>query len=412
MKENNVTRRNFVKALGVVGVGSVMSAGSALAQPNTTAPAAPATPATPVKPENVPTRTFGRTGVKVSMLSLGGIFDTMSNQLVLKQAMDWGVTYWDTAASYSNGNSEKGMGAFLEKNPSARKDMFIVTKSHGGGLEGLTAALNTSLERLKTDYVDMYFMHGLDNTSELNDAAKAWAEKAKADKKIRFFGFSTHSNMESCLQGAAKLGWIDGIMLKYDFRLMQTDAMKAAVEAASKAGSGLTAMKTQSRSPVSTENEAELKMGGHFIQRGFTQQQAKLKALWENPAIASICSQMGSLTVLQSNIAAALDKTKLTAADHAVMRQYAADTCSGFCAGCTQLCENAPGHQVPIGDVMRALMYHRNYGDHELARTVFHQLPEAARRGLTRFNYAAAEQACPNGLPIAKWMREAGELFA
>lgn len=409
MKENNVSRRNFVKALGVVGMGSVMGAGTALAQTNVPEPAIPATP---VKPEKVSTRPFGRTGVKVSMLSLGGIFDTLSNQLVLKQALDWGVNYWDTAEGYGGGKSEQGMGAFLEKNPQARRDMFLVTKSHGGGPEGLTTALNQSLERLKTDYIDLYFLHGLNNASGLNDATKAWAEKAKADKKIRFFGFSTHSNMESCLQGAAKLGWVDGIMLKYDFRLMQTDAMKAAVEAATKAGIGLTAMKTQSRSPVSTETEADLKMGGHFIQRGFTQQQAKLKAIWENPQIASICSAMPNLTILQANIAAALDKNKLAAADHAVLQQYAADTCAGYCAGCTQFCEAALCHQVPVGDVMRALMYHRNYGDHELARTVFHQLPETARRGLASFNYAAAEQACPHGLPIAQWMREAGELFA
>jgi hypothetical protein len=148
------------------------------------------------------------------------------------------------------------------------------------------------------------------------------------------------------------------------------------------------------------------------MQRGFTQHQAKLKAIWENPQISAICSQMPNTTILQANIAAALDKTKLTAADHAVLREYVAATRSRHCAGCTQLCEDALCHQVPVGDVMRALMYHRNYGDHELARTVFHQLPETARRGLAGFNYAAAEQACPHGLPIAQWMREAGELFA
>ena len=192
---------------------------------------------------------------------------------------------------------------------------------------------------------------------------KAWVEKAKADKKIRFFGFSTHSNMENCLQEAAKLGWIDGIMLKYDFRLMHTDAMKSAMDAATKAGIGLTAMKTQSKGPIGTETEADLKLGGHFIQRGFTQQQAKLKAVWENPQIATICSQMPNLTILQANIAAALDKTSLTAADHAALREYAAATQSRHCAGCTQFCEAAPGHQAPVGDVMRALMYHRSYGD-------------------------------------------------
>jgi predicted aldo/keto reductase-like oxidoreductase len=405
MKENNVSRRDFVKAIGVVGVGSMVGAGQALAQSNAPATTEPA----PVKPVKIPTRTFGRTGVQVSMLALGGIFDIESNQLVLKQALDWGVNYLDTAAGYNGGKSEGGIGMYLEKNPQARKDVFLVTKYDGGER---TEALNQSMERLKTDYIDMYCLHGLGNTNSLDDDLKAWVEKAKADKKIRFFGFSTHSNMENCLQGAAKLGWVDGIMLKYDFRVMQTDAMKAAVDAATKAGIGLTAMKTQSKSPVATETEADLKMGGHFIQRGFTQQQAKLKAIWENPQIATICSQMPNLTVLQSNIAAALDKTSLTAADHAALREYAEATRSRHCAGCAQFCETAPGHQAPVGDVMRALMYHRNYGDQELARTVFRQLPEAARQGLAGFNYAAAERACPHGLPIAQLMREAGELFA
>jgi predicted aldo/keto reductase-like oxidoreductase len=245
----------------------------------------------------------------------------------------------------------------------------------------------------------------------LTDDLKAWVEKAKADKKIRFFGFSTHANMENCLQEAAKLGWIDGIMLTYNCRVMQTDAMKSAMDAATKAGIGLTAMKSQSGGPLGT-TEADLKLGGHFVQRGFTQQQAKLKAVWDNPQIATICSQMPNLTILQSNIAAALDKTSLTAADHAALREYAAATRPGYCAGCTRLCEAALDHQAPVGKVMRALMYHRSYGDQELARRVFGQLPETARRGLAGFDYAAAERACPHGLPIAQLMREAGELFA
>ena len=404
MNKNNVSRRDFVKALGVMGVGSAVGAGQALAQTNAPAAAAPAAPAAPAK---VPTRLFGKTGVQVSMLGLGGIFDTISNQLVLKQAVDWGVTYWDTAESYGNGNSEKGMGTFLEKNPHVRKDLFLVTKSHGGNM---TDSLNKSLERLKTDYVDAYFIHGA--TDGFSAETKAWAEKMKAAKKIRFFGFSTHSNMEQNLQDAAKAGWIDCIMLKYDFRSMQTDAMKAAMDAATKAGIGLTAMKTQGSGQIPTATEADLKLGGHFIQRGFSQFQAKLKVLWENPQIACVCSQMGSVTVLQSNIAAALDKTKLTAADHSALREYAAATQSRHCAGCTDLCESALDCQVPVGDVMRCLMYHRSYGDQELARTVFGQLPDTARRGLAGFNYAAAEKACPHRLPIGQLMREAGELFA
>ena len=73
MNENNVSRRDFVKTLGVVGVGSVVGAGQALAQSN--APTATVAVPASIKPVKIPTRKFGRTGVPVSMLSLCGIFD-------------------------------------------------------------------------------------------------------------------------------------------------------------------------------------------------------------------------------------------------------------------------------------------------------------------------------------------------
>jgi hypothetical protein len=218
MKENNVSRRDFVKTLGVVGVGSMVGVGQALAQSN--APSATAAPV-PVKPVKIPTRPFGRTKVPVAILGPGGDFDIEANQIILKQALDWGVTYWDTSGGSNAGRSERGIGMFLDKNPQARREVFLSTKYDGGGM---TQGLNQSLERLKTDYVDLYFLHGINNTGMLNDDLKAWVEKAKADKKIRFFGFATHANMENCLQESARLGWIDGIMFKYEFRLMHTHA--------------------------------------------------------------------------------------------------------------------------------------------------------------------------------------------
>ena len=76
----------------------------------------------------MPKRKLGKTGVEVSILNLGGMFDTINNQLLLKQALKWGVTMWDTAESYGNGLSEEGMGRFFARNPEARKEIFLVTK--------------------------------------------------------------------------------------------------------------------------------------------------------------------------------------------------------------------------------------------------------------------------------------------
>ena len=395
METKNVTRRDFIKIAGAAGAGSMLSAGQVLAQ-------VAAEPA----PAALPARTFGKTGVKVPMLALGGIFDIVANQLVLQRALDFGVTYWDTANGYTNGNSEKGIGMYFEKHPEVRKRIFLVSKAGTHDPARLSEMLEESLRRMKTDYIDLYFLHGIGRGEDLTPDVKAWAEKAKAANKIRFFGFSTHGNMENSLQAAAKLGWIDGIMLKYDFRLMSTDNMRAATEACANAGIGLTAMKTQGGGPLRAETDADLKLGGHFIKRGFTDKQAKLKAVWDNSQIAAICSQMSSITVLESNVAAAHDKTKLTAADRAALHRYALETHSQFCAGCTHLCEPAAG-RAPIGDALRCLMYHRVYGDPGLAQETFAGLAHP----VANVDYTAAEAVCPQRLPIARLMREASALL-
>ena len=252
---------------------------------------------------------------------MGGMFDIPNNQLMLRQAVKWGVTYWDTANSYEGGNSELGIGKYFAKYPEDRKSIFLVTKSTAWTLKGMTEHLNLSLERMRTDHIDLFFVHAIRSISSMDKDMRKWGEKAKAEGKIRFFGFSTHSNMEECLLGAAPLGWIDGIMMTYNYRLMHTDAMRRAVDACAKAGIGLTAMKTQGGGQVLTGSAEEIKHGGRFLQSGYTQGQAKLKAVWENPQIASICSQMPSMALLSENTAAAVNKTKLSALDREALNR-------------------------------------------------------------------------------------------
>ena len=79
--------------------------------------AAPEPPAAAAPAGTMPKRKLGKTGVEVSILNLGGMFDTINNQLLLKQALKWGVTYWDTAESYGNGLSEEGYGPLLRPQP-------------------------------------------------------------------------------------------------------------------------------------------------------------------------------------------------------------------------------------------------------------------------------------------------------
>jgi len=357
----------------------------------------------------VPTRPFGKTGAQVSILGLGGMFDIPSNQLVLRQALKWGVTYWDTADCYEGGRSERGIGSFFAKYPEARNKVFLVSKSDSRDPSGMTRLLDRSLERMKTDYIDLYFVHGISGIDELNKSIKAWAQKAKAEGKIKFFGFSSHSNMEECMLEAAKLGWIEGIMMTYNYRIMQKTEMKEAVAACKEAGIGLTAMKTQGGWSFGSSSAA--KLVDTFIAKGFTDAQAKLKAVWTNPNIASICSQMPNITILMSNVAAAMDKTKLSAGDWRLLDQYARETASNYCAGCSNICETALGGAIPVAKVMRYLMYYDSYGDRHRARSLYGQLSSQVRARIGSFDYSLAERRCPQGMAIGRLMKRAEQLL-
>jgi len=391
---SGVSRREFLKTTGAVGLGLL------------TTPLAPGV-LSAQGVGTVPTRPFGKTGVNVPILSLGGMFDIPNSQLLMRQAVKWGVTYWDTANSYEGGNSEKGIGKYLAKYPDDRRHIFLVTKSTAWSLNGMSEHLDLSLERMQTDYIDLFFVHAVRRSSSMDRDTQQWAEKAKASGKIRFFGFSTHSNMEECLLGASRLGWIDGIMLTYNYRLMNTDDMRRAVDACSRAGIGLTAMKTQGGGQVLKNSPEELKIGGRFLESGYTQGQAKLKAVWENPQIAAICSQMPNLALLSENAAAAMDRTRLSAVEKDALARHARESASAYCAGCTRICEASLAAAVPVGKVMRYLMYSRSYGSRDYACSRFRAIAPQTRGVMATLDYAAAEERCPQRMPIGRLMREA-----
>lgn len=405
-KDADLTRREFVTT---VGLASLAVAGGGW----TGALAAPEQPAAgAVKVQNMPKRKLGKTGVEVSILCFGGINDTPNNQLLLKQARKWGVTYWDTAESYGHGLSEQGIGLFFSRNPGVRQEIFLATKLHTKRGD-FTERLENCLKRLQTPYVDLFLIHGLTGIEEATPF-KDWAAEMKKAGKIKFFGFSTHTNMEDCLLAAARLDWIDVVMLTYNFQVMNNPKMQEAIKVASQAGIGLVAMKAQAGRPgrVKVASEAKAEMAEHFLKRGFTDKQAKLKIIWENPKIASICSYMPNLTILSANVAAALDRTKLTREEYDSFQRYALETKGDYCAGCGRICQETVGGAIPVNEVMRCLMYHQYYGEPELARQTFAGLPEEVRRRLTEVDYSRAEQACPHGLAIAKLMRQAKEMLA
>jgi predicted aldo/keto reductase-like oxidoreductase len=408
-KQGIFSRRDFIKTAGAAGLGSVLTPFGFLSGAHGSASVN--------SPEQmiVPTRPFGKTGADVPILALGGVLRA-SDQLMFRQALKMGVTYWDTADSYGWGKNEKAIGRYFAKFPADRGKVFLVTKASTSDPQKLTEKLDTSLQRMNTSYVDMYFIHYVsDVKNELTDEVKAWADKAKAKAKIRFFGFSAHKNMENSMLAAARLGWIDGIMISYNYRLMVKNEMKRAVDACVKAGIGLTAMKTQAAfsanfyASVGSETDDALKMTESFLKKGYTAEQAKLKVVWENPNIASICSAMPNMTILQANVAAALDKKSLSEGDKRRLDQYAQQTAPGYCAGCAYICESAVDFDIPISDILRYCMYNHSYGDRDTARALFNALPAEMKANILKADYSKAEKYCPQHIQIDKILKKAYE---
>ncbi|MFZ0034181.1 MAG: aldo/keto reductase [Sedimentisphaerales bacterium] len=410
-KRNKINRRNFLKTIGVAGLGSVFASSKLKADPNE--------PNKVQKTEEskfpeLPRRKLGKTGIEIPVLSNGLMFDITENQLILRANLQHNITYWDTAYGYAGGNSEVGIGTFLKKNPEVRQKLFIVTKASGANTrednaaEQLEQRLQESLKRMNIDYIDMYYgIHGCDNPdSQLSEQMQKWAESAKKRKLIRLLGFSTHTNMGKCLMAASKLNWIDAIMTSYNVALMQKPQMQEAVQACHEAGIGLIAMKVL-LGVQKKQAEAEDKMVTHFLEKGYTREQALIKAVLEDKRITTACIRMENVTLLRSNIAAVLDKTSLTQADADVFRKYAAAACSGYCTGCAYICDAALPDAPYTSDIMRYLMYYNSYGEQKEARELFAQIPGNVRNKLLSTDYSPAEARCPQHLPIGKLITEA-----
>jgi len=407
---NKIDRRMFLKTTGMAGASLTMTSGlikNAFSSEAGTGNAS----------GKIPARTLGKTGTPVKILSLGGGVDWTINQSLLRMSINMGINCLDTAHDYLNGKSEIGIGQYLEKYPEDRKKLFICSKSEANEPNGITDQLNTSFERMKTDYLDLYGLHMVDRPERLTPEIKAWAEEKKREGKIKYFGFSCHGNMAQMLSYASKLGWIDIITSSYNFNLMNNDAIKRGIDECYRSGIGLIAMKSQGLffdnpyDPLGTVKDEDLKVTESFMNKGYTLQQAKLKVVWAEERIATCLSEIKNLAMLKDNVAAAVDNVQLSGSDMDMLNRLSHVSRDFYCQGCMQ-CKSVMPSEGRIHDILRFMMYYNSYGERDEARRLFRELPEEVKRNIALHDYSPAEHVCPHNIKIGKAMREAARLLA
>ena len=166
-------------------------------------------------------RPFGKTGEKVSMIGVGGYdvcrpHEEKESLRMMDRAIDLGATFFDNAWAYHDGLSEKRMGKVVSV-PSKRQKVFVMTKVMARDAAGAQKQLEDSLRRLRTDAIDLWQFHDLSDFQQIDtifgpNGAMEVAQKARKEGKIRYLGFTGHTDPAVHLEMLERYDW-DGVMM-------------------------------------------------------------------------------------------------------------------------------------------------------------------------------------------------------
>lgn len=381
------------------------------------------------KAEELPRRKLGKTGEMIPVLSLGTGGGPSTR--LYEYAFNKGVKYFDVADCYGRpkGLSEENAAKWFQTS-GKRKEVFLVTKDHPRKPDDFLGMADNRLKALKTDIIDLFFIHGIGD-DEYPDTCvdwptdKAWrgvAEKLKKDKKIKYFGFSTHcqpiEKRIALLNNAAKGGFVDAIMVATDPHLMHTNKdFNKALDACHKAGVGLIAMKTTRGVAGRRRRGGGDGEGGFpetipgFEKTGWDRFGTVINAILTDERFSAICSNMENLRIIDANTNSARNHKPLTADQQESLMLAYEQYAMGYCNGCNGSCQVAAGGGVEFGTIARYLAYAEQDGRITEARRLYRELPQAAR-DFSNVDLNAAGKACVSRLDLASICKRADELLA
>lgn len=328
-------------------------------------------------------RTLGRTNLRIPIVSFG-VMNSDSPDLI-KRALDMGIIHLDTAHVYLRGNSERVIGEVLERNGN-RDKVCVATKMRfardngkrvfllrgsarepGATEENLFEQLETSLQRLRTDYVDILYLHSCYSPQMATyEPLMNALLKAKKRGKTRFIGTTTHADMANVIRATVDAGVYDVVLTAYNYVQEEREEVKKAIQYAAEKGVGVVAMKTQGGRRLQQNPDVEIN------------NQAALKWVLNDENVCTTIPGMTTFEQLNLNMGVMNDLT-LTGGEQRDLEVAASMRGTLYCQNCRSCVPTCP-HGVEIPKLMRSFMYAKSYGNYIQARITIAELPD--RQGL------------------------------
>lgn len=350
-------------------------------------------------------RKLGRTGAVVSDIALGtGAIQGENGEAIARDAIERGVTYFDTAPDYSGAGSEHAMGRAMKGH---RDEMFVATKfctpqGHipaGSPVSAYIAAIEGSLERLQTDHVDLVHIHSCDEVERLLDPnAHEAFDRLKEQGKVRFLGVSTHTpDLPLVARTAIASGRFDVMMLAYHHGIWAD--LDGIIHEAAEKGVGIVAMKT-------------LKGARHqnltdFRTDAASYAQAAFRWVLSNPDVGCLVVSFSKPEHVDEYLYAS--GGALGDHDVAVLERYDARIAGTYCHPHCGACLPACPEQLAVNDILRYRMYFEDYGREKEGMRLYAALDRNAERCVAC--PAPCEAHCPVEIPIRQRLLGADRLL-
>lgn len=394
--KSEISRRNFLSASisGIISAGLVgVLPRSVFGQP-------------PQKVQGkIIRRTLGKSGISVPIVGMG--VGGTNSPSIIQAAYETGIRYFDTAANYQFGRNEQMLGDVLGK-LGARKDTILATKifvpeqrrnlDEKQAIEKANVLINGSLKRLRTDYIDVLFIHDLSNAEGVNNPVILNAMKElKKQGKTRAIGVSSHGNMTDVLNAAIKIGEFDVALIAFNFTMADDEALMSAVKTAAANGIGLVAMKTQAGGGNWPNPESRRSYNASAINL------AALKWVLNNSGITTTIPAFANYDQLREDFSVAVN-LEYSEPERNLLKDNNIKLSLGFCRQCKQCLVSCP-NDVDIPALMRTHMYATQYSDFHLAKTALSGI--AKGRGLeTCTTCPQCRAMCANSVKIAEKISE------